>query len=930
MAIEQDTLVRIRNRPELGTGQVVRVITEGDRKQADVVFERNGQRILETFPVDALEVQEDIFAKYAAGKSSRVVDFALKQLAYQFPLDNLGGTLSNSKTDLLPHQILLTHQVVKAHRRRFLIADEVGLGKTIETGMVIRELAARDEGGRILIVCPAGLTENWQRELRDCFRMHFERLGYDFFDSGTIAWETHNKVIASIDTIKQTRRLERILSGPKWDCIVFDEAHHLSRKRYGRKITATQNFRLADKLKDYTRDLLFLSATPHQGNAYQFWSLIQLLDDQLFEGPEAMQDHRGLLNRVMFRRTKREATDAEGNPIFMRRKVHTQLFQLSLREQRFYEKVTAYLKAGYSAAGLGSSRTTAQQRAVGFVMATFQKMMSSSPRAIKQSLRRRLLALYARKQLGLESGEVGRITDSKIATKITWYQEQMRKLATAILSYERGPIDMVEADAHIIKVKQRLTKRTNYSEEITSWALDAMEDSDAAIEAEANIPDEEQKLQELIDLVEEAPDRKLHTLVRAIEQLRRENPQEKIIVFTQYRETLFFIKDELAKYYGEAAVSILKGGPLDDKIAACESFWKEDGTQFLISTTAGGEGINLQVARILFNYDLPWNPMAVEQRIGRIHRYGQTETAQVYSLVAEDTIEEKVYNILERKLWEIANTIGKIDTETGEVTEDFRSEVLGYLSSAVNYNDLYREALVNRDYQRTEREIEDALRQAKKASDALRELTQDLTTFNLEQYAKLKGRYTLDDLKLFTQKAVISLGGSFVPSGDIIRIVTPQILLDYPRVSARYDNVTFSRKTATRKKGIELLGLGHPLIDAVVSYYKSEKINGYILLLEDLGRSFVSIRYIFEIDFADGMKRTIYKEVLLQGNRAESDLDLLKGQYAESECTSSTPIERDRLESIIENIKASIRSEYDGIISIRHRCVGIAAANLAS
>jgi superfamily II DNA/RNA helicase len=455
--------------------------------------------------------------------------------------------------------------------------------------------------------------------------------------------------------------------------------------------------------------------------------------------------------------------------------------------------------------------------------------------------------------------------------------------------------------------------------------LDAVEDSDTAIEADANIPDEDRKLQELIDLVDEAPDRKLHTLVRAIEQLRRENPREKIIIFTQYRETLFFIRDELANYYGESTVSTLKGGPLEDKIAACESFWEEDGTQFLISTTAGGEGINLQVARILFNYDLPWNPMAVEQRIGRIHRYGQTETAQVYSLVAEDTIEEKVYDILERKLWEIANTIGKIDTQTGEVTEDFRSEVLGYLSSAVNYNDLYREALVNKDYQRTEREIEDALKQAKKASDALRELTQDLTTFNLEQYSKLKGKYTLDDLKLFTQKAVISLGGSFIPSGEIIKIVTPNVLLDHPRVSSKYDNVTFSRRTATRKKGVELLGLGHPLIDALLAYYKSEHIDGQVLIMDNLGEDFLSLRCLFEIDFTDGTKRTLYEELPLHRTAPACDIDLLKGQYSVGKQQPRFTIETSRLESIIGTTKASIRSQYDDIVNVRHKCVGVAA-----
>ena len=206
--------------------------------------------------------------------------------------------------------------MVNAHRRRFLIADEVGLGKTIEVGMVLRELAARGEARRILIICPAELTINWQNEMRDCFRIFFDILGHDFTDANPYAWERRNRVIVSIDTIKKRERLDKIMTKPDWDVIVFDEAHHLSRKRYGKKIDATQNYRLAEKIKGKTRDLLFLTATPHQGDPYQFWSLIQLLDDQLFEAPEAMQDHRGLLGRVMFRRIKKEVTDAQGDPIF--------------------------------------------------------------------------------------------------------------------------------------------------------------------------------------------------------------------------------------------------------------------------------------------------------------------------------------------------------------------------------------------------------------------------------------------------------------------------------------------------------------------------------------------------------------------------------------------------------------------------------------
>lgn len=929
MPVKEYSKVKVKYRPDLGSGEVIRVSEERGEYKIDVAFEKDGKRILETFPESLIEPIDDIFQRFEKGLSDRPMDFFLKQLAYQFPLENSGGELSNSKTDLLPHQILLTHNVVEARRRRFLIADEVGLGKTIETGMIIRELHSRGEAKRILIVCPAGLTSNWQNELKDCFRLYFDIFGQDFTDTSSHAWEKHNLVIVSIDTIKKSSRLEKLMKGPEWDAIIFDEAHHLTRKRYGKKIDVTQNYRLAEKLKGITRDFVFLSATPHQGDAFQFWSLIQLLDDQLFENPEAMEDHRGLLGRVMFRRTKREVTDVDGNPIFMKRNVHSQKFSLSMREQRFYEKLTEYLKEGYNAAGVGQDKTTKQQRAIGFVMATFQKIMSSSPRAIKQSLRRRLIAIYARRQMTLESGLHGSITRADISTQIMRYQEKMRKIVVDLLAYERGKIDYTDADAYIAQLKQRLKKRPKFEEEITNWALDALEVSDDIIEAEANIPNEDRKVKELIGLIEDGPDRKFDTLIRAIEQIRRVNEREKMIIFTQYLETVYFLHEELGKYYGQEKIAIIKGGPLEEKIASCESFWNEDGAQFLLCTSAGGEGINLQVCRILFNYDLPWNPMAVEQRIGRIHRYGQTETAQVYNLVAEGTIEENVYSILEQKLFEIARTIGKVDDLTGEVTEDFRAEILGFLGSSLNYNELYKEALVNRDYQRTEQEILEAIRQAKEASNALRQLTQDLTAFNLENYIKLKGQYTLDDLKLFCEKAIISLGGSFIPSGEIISIVVPPALKKYSGVSSRYESATFSRKIATRKKGIELMGIGHPLIDALIDYYRSEAVSGNVLNLRNKNLQPVSsARYLFSMDFDDGTKRELYNNFIISGVEAVNDVKLLGTNGWEEKAEVSTKDDlREHLAMLVGNFEATLRSNNEGIVNIRANCVGLMRVN---
>ncbi len=929
--IQEGSRVRILYLPGQPIGEVLRVRHEADTEYSvDIAVERDGRRILESCSAAAVEPVDDVFGRFSKRQYCPPWDFFLRLFAHEFPLENGGGSLSNSKTDLLPHQILLTHTLINATRRKFLIADEVGLGKTIETGMVIREMHARGEGNRVLVICPAGLTDNWQREMRDCFRMFFDVFGKDFTDATPYAWEQHNLVVASVDTLKREDRLSKLLSAPRWDCIVIDEAHHLTRRRYGTKIERTLNYKMAERLKSISRDLLFLSATPHQGDAFQFWSLIQLLDDQLFENPEAMKDHRGLLGRVMIRRTKREVTDADGNPIFMRRQVHTHRFRLSLREENYYERITAYLKEGYNVAIGTGGKTTKRERAVGFLMATFQKIMSSSPRAIKQALRRRLISLLARRQMALESGKLGTITRSDLSARIVRYQEEMRGIVKDILQFEGvSAVSQADADAYIAKFKQRLSKRPEFNEEITSWALDESESGDAILESEVEIPNEIERLRELLAMIDEGPDRKFDTLIRAIEQLRSENPAEKIIIFTQYLQTLFFLRDELTHYYDKSKIAIVRGGPLEDKIAACESFWEENGAEFLLSTTAGGEGINLQVCRVLFNYDLPWNPMAVEQRIGRIHRYGQQETAQVYNLVGEGTIEEKVYDILESKLYDIAQTIGKIDKATGEVAEDFRTEILGYYGTNANYTELYRNALIDRDYDRTAQEIKEALEKAKEASQAIREFSQELSSFNMEKYAEIRGKYDLADLGHFVQKTIFRFGGSFIPSGDLAEIITPKNLLTYKGVAPHYSRVTISRKLATRKKGVDLLGIGHPLVDAIIKHLQTDSISSDVthIQLPDAPPACICY-YLYTMRLAEGTARSLVRPIAVYGNiPAFSCADALNTTPASIESDRERVDIRDRLELLLRNSDAEIKSRHDGIVDLRRECIGILIVN---
>jgi len=300
----------------------------------------------------------------------------------------------------------------------------------------------------------------------------------------------------------------------------------------------------------------------------------------------------------------------------------------------------------------------------------------------------------------------------------------------------------------------------------------------------------------------------------------------------------------------------------------------------------------------------------------------------VYHLVAEGTIEEKVYTILEQKLFEIAMTIGKVNPVTGDVSEDFRSEILGFLGSSTNYTSLYREALLHRDYQRTEQEIAEAIKVAKDASESLRQLTQDLSSFNLEYYRELEGKFTLEDLKRFTEKAILRLGGSFIPSGEIIQITVPPALRKYPEVASRYENVTFSRKTATRKRNVDLLGIGHPLIDALLDFYKSESVSGELLNVKCDGVApNLTARYLFIIEFEDGTRRELYQGFVVDGQEPPDDLDFLfKEGFKESE--SLEPVFFiDKLKMFTQNQEAKIRSNYDGVINIRQKCVGIQAVH---
>lgn len=480
-----------------------------------------------------------------------------------------------------------------------------------------------------------------------------------------------------------------------------------------------------------------------------------------------------------------------------------------------------YLREGYSAAGLLGGKTSSEQRAIGFVMTTFQKIMASSPRAIAQALRRRLVVLLVREQLALEGRRSRKKADSSgVAEEIMTRQDEALHVAESMLGAR------LEADVYVARVRRRLLARREEDVETTVWALEDDGSADDVVFAETNIPGEIEKVRELIRMVPTGRDRRFAALLQGVSELLRQNARERVVVFTQYRDTLDYVAEELAAVYGPERIATLKGGPLEEKLEAVERFWSESGAQFLISTSAGGEGINLQVARILFNYDLPWNPMAVEQRIGRIHRYGQEDTVQVYTLIARDTVEERIYDILQAKLREVAKAIGKTDPRTGEVAEDFERDVLGFIGGRPDYQELYRRAILDKNFKHTEAELARMVSEALKAREALAGLAQDLSTFNIESYRKLEGRYPLEEFGRWAREGVLRLGGAVLPDGPFWTLHTPESLLTSSRCAPKYERVTFDRSLATRTRRCELGGIGHPLMDSLLETLQSPAFPG--------------------------------------------------------------------------------------------------------
>jgi superfamily II DNA or RNA helicase len=599
----------------------------------------------------------------------------------------------------------------------------------------------------------------------------------------------------SIDTLKRPARLKRLQEAPRWDLTVFDEAHHLTAYQSGNKVRRTQNFKLAEALREHTRDLLLLSATPHQGDHFRFWMLIRLLDSRLFGSPSDMVDNRHRLNAVVFRRTQADACNANGEPLFARRQVRTSAFHLNEAEKAFYDALMAYLRDGYNLAAARGGKG----QALGFVMTIFQKIASSSFAAVASTLRRRLLMLTIHEALVCDENLDTDGRDRAFAEARELIRS-MHGLGDDMLG--RASADRFLADAKL-QLLRRLDSKIVPAESDTELTAAGDEESAAALVAVA-LPEERKRIRELLAAIPAGAESKTEELLRGLGDLWRSNSAEKVVVFTTYLGSLDALRAAIEQRYPGKGVEVLKGGDQGAKTAAEKRFRKADGPRVLICTAAGREGINLQFARVLFNHDLPWNPMDMEQRIGRIHRYGQRDTAQVYNVVSADTIEGQIFLLLEQKLLAIAQALGKVD-EYGQVTEDLRGQVLGQLAERISYEQLYQDAVCDPTLKRTQQELEVALENARLARNLVFELFQDLETFNVEDYRQFDdGGAGMSRLLAFIRDCVQPNGASLQQQGENVYEAT------FPGDESHV--FTTSRELAKDSDKLELLGLEHPLV----------------------------------------------------------------------------------------------------------------------
>lgn len=735
------------------------------------------------------------------------------------------GVFSRSRIALLPHQLWVCKRVLETWPTRWLVADDVGLGKTIEAGLILWPLISKGDVKRFLIVCPASLREQWQYRLRTMFDIRVAQYVPEADTKKSDFWGTHDQVVASLQTVRKDHkgRHNRLFESAPWDLVIIDEAHHLNADEKG---GPTLGYQFAERLVEdnLVTSMVFFTGTPHRGKNFGFLSLLRLLKPEIFDPGKGLHSQLSHFPGVMIRNNKRNVTDLRGKRLFQPHIVSSETFSYSEPEAQFYAMLTEFIETGQAYA---SSLGPTDGRTVKLVLTTMQKLASSSVAAIRRALR----------------GRLQRIVDTR------------EKLETSEILLKRA--------------KRRSVEYEN---------AEAMGDTDRVAELEEEIDqllgelrlmeDEEPRIRELLSVAEEVKEEtKINRIIPIVE---KRFARRKVLFFTEYKATQSLLMSALLQHFGDGCVTFINGDNQADEVIdrsgvpksirelrdeAADKF-NEGGVRFLVSTEAAGEGVDLQEqCHTLIHVDLPWNPMRLHQRVGRLDRYGQTRQVEVVSLRNPDTVEARIWDKLEEKIANVMTALNRVMEEP----EDLYELILGMTPPSF-FREVFSEAEnIPPESLSTWFDEKTAHFGNKDAINTVRDLVGNCSKFDYEQVSPQLPKVDLPALRPFLI-SMLSLNKRRIrEDGNGISFKTPESWLDQPGVRSSYENMIFERKVKSKDAAKRILGVGHKVIDQALRQAQSYRSCVTTLPKEVLKKPIITFEIIDRVTTEGG---TVQKGVV--------------------------------------------------------------------
>lgn len=690
-------------------------------------------------------------------------------------INDMWGVFSRSRIALLPHQLWVCHQVLRNWPARWLVADDVGLGKTIEAGLILWPLLSKKTVRRLLIMCPASLVDQWQYRLREMFDIRLNKYAPELDTDRSDYWATNPQVVASLHTLRDDKkgRHDRLLNSEPWDLIIVDEAHHLNNEEQS---GATLAYRLLENIERHgrVRGMVFFTGTPHKGKDFNFLSLLQLLRKDLFPDPDLPLEHYlPTLPEVLIRNNKYSVTDLAGVKLFRPPSVTTETYTYAPEEAAFYEMLTEFITTGKTyASTLGSS----DARTATLVLITLQKLASSSIAAVRSALAKRLERL---KQATSNFYALGHATEL-MEREGDGNEDELRALEEVIASYATGVTLMENEQARIEELLQAATHVRS-----------------------------ETKIERIVDLV------------------ANRFSGRSILFFTEYKATQSLLMTRLRMEFGAESTTFINGDEravdvggetLQIRREAAADAFNSGTVRLLVSTEAAGEGIDLQRnCHTLIHVDLPWNPMRLHQRVGRINRYGQEEHVEVVSLRNPDTVESRIWQKLNTKIDRIQQALGVAMDEP----EDLMQLVLGMTSSSV-FTDLFANAPTSaRDSLNEWFDKRTASFGGRDVVETVRSLIGHSTRFDYQSAAPQIPRLDLPHLEPFF-RLMLGLNKRRVSTAaNGLSFITPEEWRQDIGVLPRYEGMVFDRELQDRNANQRILGVGHKLVEKALEQAKN-------------------------------------------------------------------------------------------------------------